>query len=129
MRVGPCDCAVSVLFRVVAVPGWCSVIAFCGIVITFTMAAHVQELVLRVARRLMVQFGELVLESLPLGRIVNVKCLVAGIGAVEEPEIGGHEVERCGSGARFILKEIAVDGGVVVVTWGVRIGSIDHSDV
>lgn len=94
MRVGPCDCAVPVLFRVVAVPGWCSVIVFRSIVITFAMAADVQELVLRVTRCLMIQFGELVLETLPLSRIVNVKCLVTGIGAVEEPEVGGHEVER-----------------------------------
>lgn len=58
------------------------------------MAAHVQELVLRVTGRLMIQFGELVLESLPLGQIVKVKRLVAGIRAVEEPEVGGHEIER-----------------------------------
>lgn len=58
---------------------------------------------------------------------MNVKCLVAGIGAVEEPEVGGHEVERCGIGARFILMEIAVDGGVVEVS--VRTGRFDHSDV
>lgn len=94
VRIGPCDCTVSVLFRVVAVPGWCPVIGFRSIVITFAMAAHVQELVLRVTRRFMIQFGDLVLESLPLGRIVNVKCLVAGIGAVEESEISGHEIER-----------------------------------
>lgn len=94
MRVGPCDCAVSVLLRVVAVPGWCSVIGFRGIVIAFTMAAHVQELVLRVTGRLMIQFGELVLKSLPLGRVVNVQSLVAGIGAVEESEVGGHKIER-----------------------------------
>lgn len=115
MRIGPRDCTVAVLFGVVAVPGWCPVIGFRSIVITFAMAAHVQKLVLRVTRRLMIQFGELVLESLPLGRIVNMKCLVAGIGAIEESEVSGHEIERCGIGARFILKEIAFDGGVMEV--------------
>ena len=45
------------------------------------------------------------LKTLPLGWIVQVEALIAGIAAVDEAEVCRHKIERGGVGGSFILEK------------------------
>ena len=57
------------------------------------------------------------LEALPLGlvAVVGTEGGIGGVGAVDEAEVCGREVEGGGVGRGLILQEISRDGGVVDV--------------
>lgn len=117
VRVRPGDGGVAVQERVVAVPGWGAEVAFRGVVEAFAVAAEVEELVLGVVRGVAVELGDEVGEALPLGSgMVGVFVVgVCGVGAVDEAEVGGEEVEGAGVCGGEVLEEVAADCGVVDV--------------
>ena len=99
MCVGPGRGRVAVLLRPVAVPAGGAVVALCGVVVAFAVAAHVEDFVLGVGRGGGVEGGDLVGEALPL-RLVGGGGAdgVGGVGAIDEAEVGGGEVEGAGVG-------------------------------
>ena len=95
MGIRPGDGTVSIDLGVIAIPGRCAIISFCVIVVAVAMAADVEQLVLRAVGSIVVKVGELALEALPLGQVVTVIVPIGRIGAVDEAEVGGHEIEGC----------------------------------
>ena len=122
VRVGPGDCVVAVELAVIAVPGRGAVVGLRIVVVAVAVPAQVEELVRGVRRGVAVELGELVVEALPLGAVaVGTEGGVGGVGAVDEAEVCGFEIEGGGVGCGLILLEIACDGGVVDV-WGWGLG-------
>lgn len=120
--IGPCDGAVAVELRPVAVPCWSTIEGFSSIVKAFAVAAHEDKAVALIARRLLVQGRDVVSKTLPLGRFLAVWAgRVSWIGAVDEAEVAGGEVERGRVGRVVILLKDASNDRVVDVL-GVAVG-------
>ena len=120
--IGPCDGAVAIELRPVAVPCRSAIVGFSDIVKTFAVATHEDKAVALVARRLLVQGRNVVGETLPLGRFLAVWAgRVSWIGTVDEAEVTGGEVERGRVGRVVILLEDASNDSVVDVL-GVAVG-------
>ena len=105
MRVGPGDGVVAVQLGVIAVPGGRAVVGLRVVVVAVAVAAQVEELVRGGRRGVAVESGELVMEALPLGlvAVVGTEGGVGGVGAVDEAEVCGREVEGGGVGRGLIL--------------------------
>ena len=117
MGVGPGDGGVAVQLRVIAVPGGGAVVGLRVVVVAVAVPAQVEEPVRGAGRGVAVEADELVFEALPLGlvAVVGREGGVGGVGAVDETEVCGHEVEGGGVGRGLILEEISRDGCVVDV--------------
>lgn len=63
--------------------------------VAIAMTAHVEELVLDVVWRVLIELVDLVLEALPLCQVVVFQGGIGGVGAVDEAEVRGHEIEGC----------------------------------
>ena len=116
MGVGPGDGTVAVQFGVIAVPGGGAVVGLRVVVVAVAVPAQVEELVRGAGRGGAVELGELVVEALPLGVVaVGTEGGIGGVGAVDEAEVWGCEIEGGGVGGGLVLQEVSCDGGVVDV--------------
>lgn len=108
MSVRPCYRSIALQHRIVTIPSRGPVESLGIVVITVSVAAHVQDLVLDTAGCLVVQFCDLMLEALPLSQVVVVvEVSITGIVTVDEAKVGSHKVESGRISGSFILKEIA----------------------
>lgn len=115
LRIGPCCGVIAVAEGPVAVPGRGAVVAFGSVVVSFAVAAHVEELIFDVVRGVALELGYLTLEALPLGQPV---VRVGRVRAIQEPKVGSCVVKGRGVGGRIILCEEAGNGAVADVGGG-----------
>ena len=87
VRVGPESRAIAIEERPVAVPGGGAVEGLSGVVIAVAVAAHEEEFIGDVGGASALQAVDFVREELPLGEGAVER--LAGVGAVDEAEIGG----------------------------------------
>jgi len=114
LRVGPGGRVVAVALAPVAVPRGRAEEGFRGIVVAFAVAAEEEQRVALCLRGEMVQARDVVGETLPAGCVLAVGAgAVAGVGLVDEAEVGGREVEGRGVGRGVVLQEDAGYDGVV----------------
>lgn len=71
------------------VPGWSAKVGLGGVVVTLTVAAEEEHLVLDVLARLRVQLLNLVVEALPLSEVLALvlEHLVGRVSAVDEAKV------------------------------------------
>jgi hypothetical protein len=77
-----------------------SIVGLSSIVITFSMAAHVQDLVVDVAATFGVQRINVVLELLPLSERL-ITLTICRIGAIDQAEVGSCLFTRVGQRSFF----------------------------
>ena len=87
--IGPGYGGVAVDLRVVAVPGWSSVIGLRSVVPALAVAANEEEFVHDVFGGVEVEVVDVVVEALPLGQARDVDTGLAWVGLVDETEVGG----------------------------------------
>ena len=76
--------------KVTCIPGRGAVVGLCGVVVAFTVATEVKQLVLDVPAAETIEVEDLVGESLPLGLgALGVVAAVGLVWAVDQTEVGG----------------------------------------
>ena len=113
MGIGPSYRRVAISDGVITIPSRCSVICLGIVMVAITVAAHIQNFVLSAMGCSTIEFLDLMLETLPLSQVVMAKASIAGIGAVDETKVGGHEIECARIDRGLILQKEARDCSVI----------------
>ena len=84
--------------------------------IAVTVSAHIEQLVLGATRSFTIELANLMLEALPLSKIVvRMKGGIGRICAIDETKICGHEIENASIGRGLILQEVSSDCSIIDV--------------